>query len=284
MPDGGLMVLTCLSALMKLLDDSGVTNFETDTTFRQVDGEMNEWEVVLFLKALERAVTIVSGASAQFFERLYDVFQEVKLELAGKPVAFKRFMDGGNLLAMNSDMEAVQVLGAARSFMKTNNPEYSKLSNDTLAEEVAPEFIKLCTTHAKRAVLDFKSLVSEADYTRLMDFVYIDSADALAEFSVLVDHKAMSPWILSCLIKSQSPMKLSLVEAIESARLVDEHIADSIANSIKTGVLVHSQNDSYHCRARNATHQSTTIRKSRESHALADDTPSAAKCRLRSKC
>ncbi|KAJ7456176.1 hypothetical protein FB451DRAFT_1564753 [Mycena latifolia] len=190
MPDGGLMVLTCLSALMKLLDDSGVTSFETDTTFRRVDGEMNEWEVVLFLKALNRAVTIarayVNGASAQFFERLYGEFQAVKVELTGKPIAFKRFVEGGNLLAMNSDMEAAQVLRAARSFLKTNDPEYSNLSNDTPAEEVAPEFIKLCTTHAKRAVLDFKSLVSEQDYTRLMDFVYIDSAEALAEFSEFV--------------------------------------------------------------------------------------------------
>lgn len=74
----------------------------------------------------------------------------MKLELTGKPVAFKRFMKGGNLLAMNSDMEAAQVLGAARSFLKSNDPEYSKLTNDTPAEQVAPEFIKLCVTHAKR--------------------------------------------------------------------------------------------------------------------------------------
>ncbi|KAJ7861084.1 hypothetical protein B0H14DRAFT_3619921 [Mycena olivaceomarginata] len=70
------------------------------------------------------------------------------------------------------------------------------------------------------------------------------------------DHKAMSPWILRCLIKSLSPMsseywentpdttntggcqhhwtnsltgtKLSLVEAIETARKVDQDVAREI--------------------------------------------------------
>ncbi|KAJ7891481.1 hypothetical protein B0H13DRAFT_2340573 [Mycena leptocephala] len=192
--DGGVMILTRLSALMKLLDE-GVTSFETDTTFRRVAGDINEWEVVIFRKALQRAVTIarayVNGASADFFERLYDAFQAVRLQVTGKPLAFKRFVKGGNIIAMNSDMEAAQVLGAARSVFKSNDPEYSGISVDTPGEEVAPEFIKLCTTHAKRGVLDFRSLVSEEDYQRLMDFVYIDSAEKLDEFSEF--HSRMSP-------------------------------------------------------------------------------------------
>lgn len=54
MPDGGIMILTCLAALMKLLDDEGVTSFETDTTFTRLAGDINEWEVVIFLKAIQR--------------------------------------------------------------------------------------------------------------------------------------------------------------------------------------------------------------------------------------
>jgi hypothetical protein len=88
--------------------------------------------------------------STEFFERLYDEFQAVKLQITGKPVAFKRFVEGGNLIALNSDMEAAQVLGAAKSFLKSNNPEYSGISNDTPPQRVAPEFVKLCTTHGKR--------------------------------------------------------------------------------------------------------------------------------------
>ncbi|KAJ6573309.1 hypothetical protein B0H10DRAFT_2199442 [Mycena sp. CBHHK59/15] len=315
MPDGGVMILTCLAALMKLLDDSGVTSFENDTTFKRVAGDINEWEVVIFLKALQRAVTIarayINGASAQFFERLYDEFQALKLDLTGKPVAFKRFVKGGNIVAMNSDMEAAQVLGAARSFFKLNDEEYSKLANDTPGEKIAPEIIKLCTTHGKRAVLDFKSLVSEADYQRLMDFIYIDSTEKLDEFSEFVrglgvkkiqdwwDHKAISPWILPCLIKSQSPMsaddwdstpsttntgegqhhwtnsrtgiKLSLVEAIESTRKLDMEVLREIEISKKSGVLINSHNESSHRRVRNTTRQSTTMRKVHESNQLSEE-------------
>lgn len=36
------------------------------------------------------------------------------------------------------------------------------------------------------AILDFKSLVSEQDYQRLMDFVYIDSKESLESFSQFV--------------------------------------------------------------------------------------------------
>ncbi|KAJ6578981.1 hypothetical protein B0H10DRAFT_2235975 [Mycena sp. CBHHK59/15] len=93
MPDGGVIILTCLSALMRLLDDKGVLSFENDTTFKRVTGDINEWEVVIFFKALQRAVTIarayVNHASTKFFERLYDEFQAVKLELTGKPVGIK---------------------------------------------------------------------------------------------------------------------------------------------------------------------------------------------------
>ncbi|KAJ7709266.1 hypothetical protein B0H16DRAFT_1481051 [Mycena metata] len=315
MPDGGTIILTCLAALMRLLDDTGVTSFKTDTTFQRVLGDFNEWEVVVFVKAIQRAVTIarayVNGASAQFYERLFDEFRAVKLELTAKPIAFKRLVKRGNIIAMNSDMEAAQVLGGARSLFKSNDTQHSGLSDNTPAEEFAPEIIKLCTTHAKRAVLDFKSLVSQADYDRLIDFVYIDSAQKLEEFSGFVkglgikkiqdwwDHKAMSPWILPCLIKSQSPMsaedwdntpattntgegqhhwtnvqigtKQSLVEAIENARKLDERVAHEIAVSLDSGILVNSQNESYHRRSRNTNRQTNAAHKLRESHEVADE-------------
>ncbi|KAJ6606692.1 hypothetical protein B0H10DRAFT_2228608 [Mycena sp. CBHHK59/15] len=307
--DGGVIILTCLASLMRLLDDAGVTSFENDTTFKRIAGEFNEWEVVIFLKALQRAVTIarayINGASTDFYESLYDKFQEVKLELTGKPVGFKRFIEGGNILAMNSDMEAAQVLGAARSLSKLNKDEaYSNLAFDTPPEQVAPEIIKLCTTHAKRAVLDFETLVSADNYKRLMDFVYIDSEEEIDEFSEFVrglgikkiqdwwDHKAMSAWILPCLVKSQSPMSaddwdstpattntgeaqhawtnsrtgigLSLVEAMESGRKLDNEVAREIEISIKSGVLLNSRNESSHRQGRNSTRNSTRMRKSHE--------------------
>ncbi|KAJ7465504.1 hypothetical protein FB451DRAFT_994497, partial [Mycena latifolia] len=159
--------------------------------------------------------------------------------------------------------------------------------------------------------LALKPYVSEEDHRRLMDFVYIDSAEKLAEFDQFVrslavkevedwwDHKAMSAWILPCLIKSQSPMsaedwdntpsttntgeaqhhwtnlqtgvKQSLVEVIENARKLDERVAREIEISIRSGVLVNSRNESYDRRARNTARQSATIRKAHESHQLSDE-------------
>ncbi|KAJ6579367.1 hypothetical protein B0H10DRAFT_1746055, partial [Mycena sp. CBHHK59/15] len=159
--------------------------------------------------------------------------------------------------------------------------------------------------------LDFKSLVSEEDYNCLMDFVYIDSEEKLNEFSNFVrglgvrkiqdwwDHKEMSAWIIPCLIKSQSRMspedwdrtpsttnmgeaqhhwtnsltgtKLSLVEAIESARKADEDTACDIEISLKSGVLLNSHNEAFHCMARSSQRQSTSICKAHESNKLADE-------------
>ncbi|KAJ7886303.1 hypothetical protein B0H13DRAFT_1889324 [Mycena leptocephala] len=55
------------------------------------------------------------------------------------------------------------------------------------------------------------------------------------------------------------------------ARKLDERVACKIALSIQSGVLVNSHNEAYHRTARNATRHTTTIRKSRESHELANE-------------
>ncbi|KAJ6610337.1 hypothetical protein B0H10DRAFT_2293174 [Mycena sp. CBHHK59/15] len=218
--DGGVVILTCVPYLLKLLDDPGVNAFEDDTTYKRVEGEINEWELALYLKAIQRAATVariyINRASADFFEIVFDELQRVKISLTGKPLGLKPFVRGGNLLVMNADMEAAQVLGAARSVMKHNDPEYSGISNDTPATEVVPTFVKICYRHSKDAIHDFKGMVTPAQYARLMDFMYINSKERLDKFSKFVQdlgikkiqdwwaHKKMSEWIIPCLVKSQS--------------------------------------------------------------------------------
>ncbi|KAJ7725532.1 hypothetical protein B0H16DRAFT_1718490 [Mycena metata] len=51
-PDGGLITFTCFTALLSLLDDPGVKTFEDDTTFKRIEGDVNEWEVVIFYNPL----------------------------------------------------------------------------------------------------------------------------------------------------------------------------------------------------------------------------------------
>jgi hypothetical protein len=153
-----------------LLDDPGVTSFDGDTTFKGVEGKLNEWELTVFAKVVLRGLffafclrkdynkclvaascvrAYITGASADFFEIFFDELQRVKLNVTGKPLPFKVFIRGGNLLVTNVDMDAAQVLGLCRSVMKYNNPAYSGIPNDTPPEKVAPRFIKVCWRHGK---------------------------------------------------------------------------------------------------------------------------------------
>ncbi|KAJ7467723.1 hypothetical protein FB451DRAFT_1483249 [Mycena latifolia] len=287
--DGGLIIFTCFTALLALLDDSGVKAFEDDTTFKRVEGDLNEWEVVIFSQALERAITLARAytnrSDTQFFELLFDIFREIKIEATGKDIGFARFMPNGNLLVMNADMEAAQALGAPRSFMKTNVPSFSGIT--TLDPHLfATFFIKFCSSHAKRPLREFQSLVSAEDFGRLKDFMYIDSTESLRSFSEFIDglapkkirdwwaHKEMNDWVVPCLVKSQSNIlpdhwdstpattntgeaqhhwtnsltgiKLTLVEGIESARRIDSDVVDEVRNSNTSGVLLNSSNELYH--------------------------------------
>ncbi|KAF7326552.1 hypothetical protein MVEN_02608400 [Mycena venus] len=303
--DGSVLIITGVPFLIKLLDDPGVLAFDDDTTFKRVAGEMNEWELAFFFKAVQRALTAirayVNRSSADFFEILFDELQEIKKCITGKVLGMKRFVSGGNLLVMNADMEAAQVLGAARSIMKTNEPEYSGIPNDMPASEAATYFVKVCCRHSKEAIHDFKGLVTPAQYERLSDFMYIDSKERLNDFSKFVKglgvkkiqdwwaHKEMSDWIIPCLVKSQSNIhpadwdstpattntgetqhhwtntmtgiNLSLVEAIESARELDENTAREIEASLNNGILANSQNEAYHRMSRNLQRQSKAAQK-----------------------
>lgn len=51
--------------LLKLLDDPGVNAFDGDTTYRRVEGEMNEWELTVFAKIVLRGTSRLRHHSSQ---------------------------------------------------------------------------------------------------------------------------------------------------------------------------------------------------------------------------
>ncbi|KAJ7189141.1 hypothetical protein C8R46DRAFT_1184332 [Mycena filopes] len=295
-PGGGICIITFVPALLKFLDDPGVTSFDGDTTYKRIDGKMNEWELTAFLKIVLRIASIVRAyinrASTDFFVAFFDELQRVKLEVTGKPIAFKKLVPGGNLLVMNSDMDAAQILGFTTSAMKLNVPEHSHIPMDTPPQKVAPEIVKICWRHAKEPVLDFKSLVSAADFARLQNFVYIDSKESLNEFSAFIDHLGVkrihgdrrseqisgiahrrqptrtrhsTQWT-----NAQTGIKLTLVEGLESARAVDERVAEEIEVSLRTGIFANHNNEVVHREARNNKRRTTAARKGRESQVAVD--------------
>ncbi|KAJ7208565.1 hypothetical protein GGX14DRAFT_317925, partial [Mycena pura] len=278
---GEKIIVTFVPYLLKLLDDPGVTSFDGDATYKGIEGKLNEWELTIFAKVVQRG-------STDFFEALFDELQHVKLMVTGKPIPFKRFVRGGNLLVTNLDMDGAQAIGLCRSVMKYNDPEYSGIADNTPLEEIAPEFIKLCWRHGKEPINDFKSLVSPEQYTRIQDVCYIDSKESLEEFSTFIYE--MHDWIIPCIVKSQSRIpadvwdltpsttntneaqhhwtnsltgiKLTPVEALER---VDENVAREIQMSLQTGILSNPNNELAHRMARNGQRQSAAARRARES-------------------
>ncbi|KAJ7886587.1 hypothetical protein B0H14DRAFT_2563264 [Mycena olivaceomarginata] len=119
--------------------------------------------------------------------------------------------------------------------LKFSDPEYSGIPKDTPPEKVAPKFIKLCWCHGKEPVHDFKSLVSAAQYQRLVDFVHVDSKESLDEFSSFVydlgvpkitnwwRHKEMHRWIIPCIVKSQSLIPADVWDSTPSGRTQPRH-------------------------------------------------------------
>ncbi|KAF7371406.1 hypothetical protein MSAN_00777200 [Mycena sanguinolenta] len=106
----------------------------------------------------------MNRSSADFYEILFDKLQRIK-KITGKILSLKRFVPGGNLLVMNADTEVAQILGAGRSFMKTNDPEYSGILNDIFLADAATYFVKVCYRHTKEAIHDFESLVTHQSST-----------------------------------------------------------------------------------------------------------------------
>ncbi|KAJ7270000.1 hypothetical protein B0H12DRAFT_1310429 [Mycena haematopus] len=265
---GEIMILTFVPYLLKLLDDPGVTSFAGDTTYKGIEGKLNEWELTIFALVVQRAASVlrayITGASTDFFEILFDELQRIKCEVTGKPLPFKIFIPDGNLLVTNVDMDAAQVIGLCRSVLKFSDPVYSGIPKDTPPELLPPKFIKV----SKKIT----------DWWR---------------------HKVQHSWIIPCLVKSQSELsadvwdatpsttntnegqhhwtnsltgiKLTPVEALESLmvpsrRKVDNDVADEIRMSLKTGILANPNNELSHRMARSTQHHSSAMRKANESH------------------
>ena len=154
--------------------------------------------------AITIAWVYINKADTDYYTILFKKLQELMLRLMGKPLQFKRLSPDGNLLCINADMEATQVLGAAQLFIKTNNITYSKI--DVLSpEELLPYFVQVCLTHSKwyvyilnqvvitlilnyaSSVLDFKFLVTASEYQWILNFLYMKLQAELDNFILFIN-------------------------------------------------------------------------------------------------
>jgi hypothetical protein len=105
---------------------------------------LNTIDCELCFEAASVVRAYITGASADFFESLFNELRRIKLIVTGKPLALKEFVPDGNLLVTNVDTDAAQVLGLCRSVMEYNVPEYRGIPRHTPFEEIAPRFVKIC--------------------------------------------------------------------------------------------------------------------------------------------
>lgn len=94
----------------------------------------------------------INRADHAHYKLLFNEFQVAVERLTGKPLCFKRLTRGGNLLTMNVNLEAAQVLGAGDSFLATNELEFSGIHTNDPAVLVE-YFLKACHVHVKRFAL-----------------------------------------------------------------------------------------------------------------------------------
>ncbi|KAJ7869252.1 hypothetical protein B0H13DRAFT_1724442 [Mycena leptocephala] len=309
----GIGVVTFVSYLLKLLDDPGVISFDGDTTYKRINGKMNEWELTIFVKIALRSASVVRAyinrGSTDFFKLLFDELQRVKLIVTGRPMPLKRFVKGGNIRVMNSDMDGAQVLGICCSVMKHNDPEYSGIPNDTPPEQVAWGFVKICRRHAKEALIRLEKYPL-CQSQRQINLCYSQGSDQLNSLMVvciftncsnkpnrdLFMHAYATSCTLiggPCLVRSQSHIlndiwdttlsttntneaqhawtnsitgiRLSLVEAVETACQLDRKVVDEIELTLRTGIFSNPNNKQSHRVACSSTRQSTRARHVRES-------------------
>ncbi|KAF9479178.1 hypothetical protein BDN70DRAFT_984560 [Pholiota conissans] len=306
--NGGRIVVTANPFLLSRIHHA--KTIFVDTTFKRTVSTLKEWEVVMYDKAVERALTIArvytDRADRLQYKTIFDELQRVTFQVTGQHLRLKRLSKDGTLVSIGVDMELAQALGAGDSFLPTNDPEFSNINAQT-AEEIVEYFVRSCYTHAKRGVHDLRTYVNDEAYDRLMNFLYLETKEEVDNFSAWVkglkipkvqawwDHKVNNSWILPSLIKCLSKMDsedwdltapttnvgesqhhwtnintgvmLSLLEAILTARELDEKVAAEVNATLSTtGVLKSTRNDTFTRMARStarATHAYTKVKETR---------------------
>lgn len=104
------------------------------------------------IKVVTIGQVYINAADCTHYKLLFDEVQKAVQSFMSCPPRFKRLSPDGNILALNVDLEAAQVLRAGNSFMPTNVPEYSGIDTEDPAELVE-YFTKACHTHVKRCVV-----------------------------------------------------------------------------------------------------------------------------------
>ena len=124
---GGVLIFTFLSCLLALIHKA--LTIQVDTTFKRTAGDINEWEIVIWYRELQRgviysipgpflnlytisAVTIgrvySNRSDRAQYKAIFDELQRLTHTLTGKKLRLKRLSKEGTLLSIGVDLELAQ--------------------------------------------------------------------------------------------------------------------------------------------------------------------------------
>ncbi|KIJ31475.1 hypothetical protein M422DRAFT_266852 [Sphaerobolus stellatus SS14] len=134
----------------------------------------------------------------------------------------------GILAVVLTNGHAGQALGLGDALMQLNDPTISGF-NIREAADMVINILKTCSIHFKKNIQPLASVVSQADYDKISRFPYITTLEKLDEW-----HHVCS----NHLEKKVRSTNLSLIEAIEGARELDQQIADKLDIADENGLSV----------------------------------------------
>ncbi|KAF7310153.1 hypothetical protein MIND_00388700 [Mycena indigotica] len=133
----------------------GVLAIAIDYTFKRVDGDLDEWEVVGFSERYKRRICFATlycdRKTRPSYERLFTEFFDTINRVTGQQFRLRPFFPDANCRAVIMDGEVAQAQGLGDFLMRYNMPSISKI------EELEPltliqYCLKTCTTHFQRHI------------------------------------------------------------------------------------------------------------------------------------
>ncbi|KAJ6565748.1 hypothetical protein B0H10DRAFT_2445014 [Mycena sp. CBHHK59/15] len=122
-----------------------------DFTFKRTEGDLNEWEVAVWLDGSHERTSVTriycNKATKEAFMYIFDGFFMAIEQVTGSPVRFKVFDPEGNILSIHFDMEAAQIQGFALALLKLLRHAHPEKDPDVIVRYV----VKLCSVHFERS-------------------------------------------------------------------------------------------------------------------------------------
>ncbi|KAJ7651799.1 hypothetical protein B0H17DRAFT_1215189 [Mycena rosella] len=280
--EGSLKLAFCLDAELAEVVHK-VRYLVPDFTFKRIVGNINEWEVAVWLDDDHERVSVsriyCNRSTKQAFTYIFEGFFMAVEKITGHPVRFKAFDPEGEILSIHFDMEAAQVQGFALALLKLIKGCHPEEDPDVIVRYV----LKLCSIHFTRSTDPLVGAVGQETVDYLNRIRGLKSHEDIEtwhnycrnhENKKLQDwykHKIQYSWLLPGYNKSlslfpagfwsQTPnhtnlvesahvatnretgIKLSPLEAIQRMRAFDRERAVSIAAARETCIPINRNND-----------------------------------------